>query len=43
MSPQDMGKYTRNLDDLENCPKDITIEAEKELNEYDKGPTILKS
>jgi hypothetical protein len=31
------------LYDLENCPKDITIEAEEELDEDDKGPTILKS
>ena len=28
---------------LENCPNDIAIEAEDELNEDDKGPTIIKS
>ena len=29
--------------DSENRPKDIAIEAEDELDEDDKGPTILKS
>ena len=36
-------KYIQDLYDLENCPKDISIEAEKELNEEEKGPTILNS
>ena len=31
------------MSDSENCPKDIAIEAEEELEEDDKGPTILKS
>jgi hypothetical protein len=31
------------LYDSENRPKDIAIEAEEELDEDDKGPTILKS
>ena len=29
--------------DSENCPKDIAIEAEEELDEDDKGLTILIS
>ena len=29
--------------DLDNRPKDVAIEAEDELDEDDKGPTILKS
>ena len=29
--------------DSENCPKDIAIEADEELDEDDKGRTILKS
>ena len=36
-------KYLQDLYDSENHPKDIPIEAEKELDEDDKGPTILKS
>ena len=36
-------KYIQNLYDSENRPKDIAIEAEDELDEDDKGPTILKS
>ena len=36
-------KYIQDLYDLENCPKDNAIEAEEELNENCKGPTILKS
>ena len=35
--------YIQNLYDSENCPKDIAIEAEDELDEHDKGPAILKS
>jgi hypothetical protein len=35
-------KYIQDLYDLENCPKDIAIEPEEELDEDDKGPTILK-
>jgi hypothetical protein len=31
------------LYDSENSPKDIAIEVEEELNEDDKGPTILKN
>jgi hypothetical protein len=31
------------LYDSENRPKDIAVESEEELNEDDKGPTILKS
>jgi hypothetical protein len=31
------------LYDSENCPKYIGIEAEDELDEDEKGPTILKS
>ena len=31
------------LGDSENLPKDIAIEAEDELDEGDKVPTILKS
>jgi hypothetical protein len=31
------------LYDSENCPQDKAIEAEDELDEDDKGPTILKS
>ena len=27
---------------MENCPKDIAIEAEAELDEDDKGPTLLE-
>jgi hypothetical protein len=27
---------------VENCPKDIAIEAEAELDEDDKGPTLLE-
>ena len=39
-----MGKiYRQDLYDLENRPQDIVIEAEDELDEDDKGPTILKS
>ena len=34
-------KYIQDLYDSENCPKDIAIEAEEELDENDKGPTIL--
>ena len=29
--------------DSENCSKAIAIEAEEELDEDDKGPTIVKS
>ena len=36
-------KYIQILYDLENRPKDIAIEAEDELDEDDKGPTILKT
>ena len=36
-------KYIQDLYDSENRSKDITIEAEYELDEDDKGPTILKS
>ena len=36
-------KYTQDLYDSENFPKDIAIEAEEELDEDDKRPTILKS
>ena len=36
-------KYIQILYDLENRPKDIAIEAEDELDEDDKGPTIIKS
>jgi hypothetical protein len=33
-----MGKiYIQDLYDLENCPKDMAIEAEEELNEEQKG------
>jgi hypothetical protein len=28
---------------LENCPRGIAVEPEEELNEGDKGPTILKN
>ena len=35
--------YIQDLYDLGNHPKDITIEAEEELDEDDKGPTILES
>ena len=39
-----MGKiYIQDLYDLENRPQDIVIEAEDELDEDDKGPTVLKS
>jgi hypothetical protein len=31
------------LYESENRPKDIPIEAEDELDEDDKGPTILKN
>ena len=38
-----MGKIDiQDLYDSENRPKDIAIEAEDELDEDDKGPTILK-
>jgi hypothetical protein len=37
------GKYIQNLYDLDNRPKDVAIEAEDELDEDNKGPTILKS
>ena len=37
------GKYIQNLYESENRPKDIPIEAEDELDEDDKGPTILKN
>ena len=36
-------KYIHDLYDSENRPKDIAIEAQDEMDEYDKGPTILKS
>ena len=35
--------YIQDLYDLGNCLKDIAIEAEEELDEDVKGPTILKS
>ena len=35
------GKYIQDLYDSENRPKDIAIEAEEELDDNDKGPTIL--
>ena len=35
--------YIQYLYDSENRPKDIAIEAEDELDEDDKEPTILKS
>jgi hypothetical protein len=38
-----MGKYIQHLYDSENRPKYIAIEAEYELDEDDKGPTIHKS
>jgi hypothetical protein len=31
------------LNESENRPHDIAIEAENELDEDDKGPTILKT
>ena len=37
------GKCVQDLYDLENCPRYIVIEAEEELNEDDKGPTIVKA
>ena len=36
-------KYIQNLYDSENRSQDIAIEAQDELDEDDKGPTILKS
>ena len=36
-------KYIQDLYDSENRPQDIAIEAQDELDEDDKGPTILKS
>jgi len=36
-------KHRQDLYNLENRPKDIAIEAEEELDEDDKGPTIHKS
>ena len=36
-------KYIQDLYDSENHPQDTEIEAEVELDEDDKGPTILKS
>ena len=36
-------KYIQDLNDSENLPKDIAIEAEDELDEDDKGLIILKS
>ena len=36
-------KYIQDLYDSENRPRDIEIEVEDELDEDDKGPTILKS
>ena len=35
-------KYIQDLYDSENRPQGIAIEAEDELDEDDKGPTILK-
>ena len=37
------GTYIQDLYDLENQSKDIAIEVEEELNEDDKGPTIIKA
>ena len=37
-----MEKYIQELYDSKNCPKDIAIEAEEELDD-DNGPNILKS
>ena len=38
-----MEKYIQDLYDLENFQKDSAIEGEEELDEDDKGPTVLKS
>ena len=38
-----MGKIFIRFVDSENRPKVIAIEAEEQLDEDDKGPTILKS
>ena len=38
-----MGKYIDYLYDSEDCPKDIAIETEDELDEDDKEPIMLKS
>ena len=42
-SPWDMGKYIQDLHDSENCPREIVIEGEKELDKDYKEPAILKS
>jgi hypothetical protein len=34
-------KYIQDIYDSENHPNEIAFEAEEEMNEDDKGPTIL--